>query len=99
MLAFDENNVYRLKGTENVNGSLTQDRLGKDRIIIEADKPPKREQFSLPPIQDVTEYCREKDYRIDAEAFSGDRCRRAYEAMLRLEDSHQSVDPVTVVQK
>ncbi len=31
-----------------------------------------------------------------AEAFSGDHCRRAYEAMLRLEDSHRSVDPVTV---
>lgn len=34
-----------------------------------ADKPPKREQFSPPSIQDVTEYCQEKGYRIDAEAF------------------------------
>ena len=80
MLEFDENNAYRLKSTESVNGSSTgcqllvdgsstQDRLGKDRIIIEADKPPKREQFSPPSIQDVTEYCQEKGCQIDPEAF------------------------------
>ena len=34
-----------------------------------ADKPPKREQFSPPSIQDVAEYCQERGYRIDAEAF------------------------------
>lgn len=82
MLEFDENNAYRLKGAnvENVNGSSTdcqllvdepstQDRLGKDRVIIETDKPPKREQFSPPSIQNVAEYCREKGYQIDPESF------------------------------
>ena len=34
-----------------------------------ADKPPKREQFSPPSIQDVTEYCQEKGCKIDPEAF------------------------------
>lgn len=82
MLEFDENNAYRLKGAnvENVHEPSTecqllvdepstQDRLGKDREIIEADKPPKREQFSPPSIQNVAEYCREKGYRIDPESF------------------------------
>lgn len=82
MLEFDENNAYRLKeaNVENVNEPSTecqllvdepstQDRLGKDREIIEADKPPKREQFSPPSIQNVAEYCREKGYQIDPESF------------------------------
>lgn len=82
MLEFDENNAYRLKGAnvENVHEPSTecqllvdepstQDRLDKDREIIEADKPPKREQFSPPSIQNVAEYCREKGYQIDPESF------------------------------
>lgn len=82
MLEFDENNVYRLKGAnvENVNEPstecqllvdepLTQDRLGKDRKIIEADKPPTRKRFVPPTVQDVAEYCRGKGYAVNAERF------------------------------
>ena len=37
-----------------------------------------------------------REFLPTAEPFSNDHCRRAYEAMLRLADSHKSVDPVTV---
>lgn len=40
----------------------------RDKNIL-AEKPPKREQFSPPSIQNVAEYCREKGYQIDPESF------------------------------
>lgn len=42
--------------------------IEEDKNIL-ADKPLGRKQFSPPSIQDVTEYCREKGYQIDPEAF------------------------------
>lgn len=53
------------------DGLATQVRLGKDRLGkgMEADKPPTPTRFSPPSVQDVADYCREKDCAVDAQRF------------------------------
>lgn len=41
----------------------------KEKESIEADKPPARKRFTAPTVQEVTNYCRDKGYSIDAERF------------------------------
>lgn len=58
-------------GNQMGDGLATEVRLGKDRLGkgIEADKPPARTRFSPPSVQDVADYCREKDCAVDAQRF------------------------------
>lgn len=41
----------------------------KDKENIRADKPPTRSRFSLPTIEEVNSYCKEKGYAVDPERF------------------------------
>ena len=90
-LELDENKAYRVKdGCQTVaisgrvvDGTLTQDRLGKVSIgkdSIERDKreksgksdhpeKPKRPTFTPPTPQEVTTYCIESGIEVDANAF------------------------------
>jgi hypothetical protein len=60
-----------------VDGSLTQDRIGKDRIgkdnIYRADKsaetPTKQKRFEKPTLEQVQAYCRERKNNVNAERF------------------------------
>lgn len=56
-------------GSISVDHAEIEKDIEKDKKDNMADKPPKREQFSPPSIQDVTEYCQDKGYQIDPEAF------------------------------
>lgn len=48
----------------------TQVRLGKDSIRESgADKPPARSRFFPPTVDEVSAYCKEKGYSVDAERF------------------------------
>lgn len=75
LLELDENNAYRLTSTERllpVDGSSTQDRLGKDRVgkEREEDTPPtKRTVFTPPTVEDVRAYCLERKNQVDPERF------------------------------
>ena len=72
LLEFDENKAYRFKNLDSVDGSLTQVRLGKDSIdkdninIID-DKTTKK--FKKPTLEEVKEYCQERNNNVDAEHF------------------------------
>lgn len=58
---------------------LGKDRLDKDRIEKDrkeeerreclADKPPARQRFSPPSVEDIRAYCNEKGYRVDPQRF------------------------------
>jgi hypothetical protein len=62
---------------ESVDGSLTQDRLGKDRLgkdsIYKADEsanaPTKTKRFTKPSLEEVKAYCAERKNNVDAEKF------------------------------
>ena len=74
MLALDENKAYTLvDGLRqlSVDGSLTQDRLGKDRLGKDSieESSAKRKRFAKPSVDEVKAYCNEKGYAIDAQHF------------------------------
>ena len=76
LLELDENNSYRLTSTERiqlVDGTSTQDRLGKDRLEIGKDninnKRPSGHVFVKPTLEEVKAYCEERNNDLDAEAF------------------------------
>lgn len=41
----------------------------KEKESIEADKPPTRQRFSPPTVEDVRAYCEEKGFRLDPDRF------------------------------
>lgn len=73
LLEFDENKAYRIKKDDcllSVDDPLTQDRLGKDRLVkdsIDNIEPTKR--FKKPTIEEIQAYCDERNNGIDAERF------------------------------
>ena len=80
LLVEKENNAYTEKDTFGIpNGYQmdTQDRLGKVRLELEkeieldskSDKPPARPRFIPPTIEEVQEYCKERNNNVDAERF------------------------------
>ena len=48
---------------------LGKDRLGKDRLEGEADKPPTRSRFSPPTVDEVRSYCQERGNHVDPDRF------------------------------
>ena len=50
---------------------LGKDRLGKESIEIEktADKPQRAKRFTPPTLEELTEYCKEKNLNIDPQRF------------------------------
>lgn len=73
MLEFDENKAYRLTNGESqlsVDGSLTQVRLGKDRLGKDnKDYVTTANKFIKPTIEEIEQYCRERKNSIDAKHF------------------------------
>lgn len=73
LLEFDENKAYRIKKDDcllSVDDPLTQDRLGKDRLVkdsIDNIEPTKR--FKKPTIEEIQAYCDKRNNGIDAERF------------------------------
>ena len=73
LLELDENKAYKVMYTEciqNVSKVDTQDRLGKDRLgkdSVEEKEAQKR--FTPPTISEVSAYCKDKGYSINAERF------------------------------
>ena len=67
-LKLDDNNVYTLSTTGIPGGihSIGKDRLGKDRLDIEEGR---KRSFVKPTIDEIKNYCLEKDYKIDANTF------------------------------
>ena len=72
-----ENNAYTLNQPLGIpdgyqmdtQDRLGKDRLGKDRLDIESDKPPKRTRFTPPTLEEVQNYCRERNNNVNAERF------------------------------
>lgn len=85
LLELDDNNAYRESVTDSlqlrdglVEGTATQDRLGKDRIgkyrleeDITGDIPssPKRKSFIPPTVDEVRYYCMERRNQVDPQQF------------------------------
>lgn len=70
MLEFDENKAYRLMDTEciqNVSKVDTQVRLDKDRLVKNIEDKSKR--FIPPTVEEVSKYCKESGYSVDAQRF------------------------------
>ena len=69
-LEYDENSAYRLtSGIPLVDERLTQDRLGKDRLGKDNTKATEPKRFVRPSVEEVKEYCDERNNGIDANAF------------------------------
>lgn len=80
-LFFDENNSYTERQTktpciQNVSKSYTQDRLGKNSIIEEKEntnvfwkKKDNDNRFIKPTIEEIRDYCNERNNGIDAQKF------------------------------
>ena len=66
-LGLKDNGSYTrlLDGCQMVASSVPQVRLDKVRL----DKDKKERRFTPPALEEVTEYIREKDYKVDPEAF------------------------------
>lgn len=77
MLETDENGSYRMSCDELVtdssrdcNDSLTQVRLGKDRLGKDSiEDGTKRKRFVPPTLEEVKTYCLERNNSVDAERF------------------------------
>jgi hypothetical protein len=77
LLEFDENNAYRLIDESRqrvVDGSSTQDSIGKDRLIKENTLKSIKEKtettrFKPPTVDEVRAYCSERKNNVDAETF------------------------------
>lgn len=72
MLELDENKAYRLITDDrgrNVDEPLTQVRLGKDSIDKDSIERGKRTAFTPPTIDQVAEYCRERNNNVDPQRF------------------------------
>ena len=72
LLEFDENKAYRFKDLTSVDEPSTQVRLGKDSIdknsiVIIDEKTTKK--FKKPSLEEVKEYCQERNNNINAEHF------------------------------
>jgi hypothetical protein len=83
LLELDENNAYRLTSDMNevdventstergrlVDGTSTQDRLGKDRLGKVKGESKSSSRMTRPTIEEVQAYITEKGYHVDAQRF------------------------------
>ncbi len=70
----EPDNQVTTNGLPNGNKMETEVRLGKvsigkDSIESKADKPPTRQRFTPPTVDEVRAYCIEKGYHVDPERF------------------------------